>query len=204
MSYLMHTGRKGMKWGQHIFTKDDLRYANSGLSGQKYNVGVGIHYGADKIYSGKTYSTKSKSQWFQDRAVKKTQKSYDKALSKNIGNLNRNVALGDAHKKYADTIRSKYTKQADGIVKSLYKVKLDYHEDNAKQSILRGKKIADKLMNDKVMLEIYNRNYTAAVEEHHHHTSNGTHRTHTYVDGTTKYAYDPNKSNPTNKRYYVY
>lgn len=25
----MHTGRKGMKWGQHIFTKDELAFANS-------------------------------------------------------------------------------------------------------------------------------------------------------------------------------
>lgn len=134
----MHTGRKGMKWGQHIFTKDDLRYANSGLSGRKYNVGVGIHYGAD------------------------------------------------------------------GIIKSAYKVHLDYHNDNAKQSILRGKKMADKLMNDKVMLEIYNRDYTAAVEEHHTHGANGSHTYYTRVNGTTKYAYDPNKSNPTNRRYYVY
>ena len=203
MSYLMHTGRKGMKWGQHIFTKDDLRYANSGLSGQKYNVGVGFHYGADKIYSGKDYSTKSNSKWVQNRAAKKTQNSYDRALRKNIDNLNRNVALGDAHKKYADSIRSKYERSA-GISKSLYKVKLDYHDDNAKQSILRGKKLADKLMNDKVMLELYDRDYTAAIEKHYSHGANAAHIYYTHTNGTAKYAYDPKKSNPTDRRHYVY
>lgn len=54
MSYLMHTGRKGMKWGQHIFTDDEIKFVNS-----KRNYESGLQkVGVDNTHH---YQTKQKS-----------------------------------------------------------------------------------------------------------------------------------------------
>ena len=173
----MHTGRKGMKWGQHIFTKDELKFANG-----KRNYEGG--YEKAVINTRHNYKT----------STNRDQKSESDSIYK----LNKAIAAKQSHMSYADKLRNSDEwgyRTGRKLSPKLTEINAKYHEDIARVAIQNGKRIADELFANKVKLEEYNREYGIIIER--------STKSHTYGYGEQRYFYNPAyQTKRTNRMYY--
>lgn len=178
----MHTGRKGMKWGQHIFTKDELKFAN----GPRHYVSGFNKIAVDNHYNYRTL--KGQGRVSQEH---------------NIHQLNKALAAKDAHLKAAEKIKNIDNDKSIGgrigsaiasiLPKGAMDATVNIHEDIARVAIQNGKRIADELMSDGVPLESYERAYSL-----YQNSDNS------YLQSTTKYMYNPEYQKQSKNRVWYY
>lgn len=165
-----------MKWGQHIFTDDEIKFANS-----KRNYERGLQkVGVDNTHHYQT--------------VKGTNRVSE---SHNIHQLNKAIAAKQSHMSFADKLRNGNEfsyKVGRKIAPKSMEMNAKYHEDIARVAIQNGKRIADELFSNKVKLEEYNRKFAIYIDTN----NNGS----TYSYGEQRYFYNPTYQTKQKSRVY--